>query len=205
MTGSTRDSEFARAFARSVSRACGYIDAAIYELELMAGDDVRSIRSASTPSCGPNVDGLIEAEDWTRWPPTSRFSLKTRCAGQDADSYGEGLYARALGDAGGLRPFLFLSVTPIIDGRDRSARHGGGTHVTPARDFAPVAVSPGCEGYESLLVLVSGEGCGSRVWVAPGGTRVEAIGPVAGGARGFGHLGPHAGGAGYYRSRAGGG
>lgn len=101
----TTDQEWAQAFAGGVMRAVGYIDAAIYELELPTADAPVDER-AFDPELWDHVKGLVESEDWTKIPSQVSIFVESHVrtwAALGNDTYGKGLYAKALADDGELR------------------------------------------------------------------------------------------------------
>lgn len=102
----TPDSAWTRAFAGGVKRAVGYVDAAIYELQLIDRDEEPLDDRAFDVELWEHVKGLVEAEDWSKIPSQVSIFVEDQLrtwAGPDAGSYGKGLYANVLGDSSELR------------------------------------------------------------------------------------------------------
>ncbi|MDF2093614.1 TIGR02391 family protein [Knoellia sp. 3-2P3] len=105
-SSSTPDSAFRDAFTSGVRRACAYIDAAVYELELMQGEDDPVDERAFDAELWDHVRGLVETDDWDKIPSTVCTFVEDKVrtwADMGTDTYGKGLYGAAMGDAGELR------------------------------------------------------------------------------------------------------
>lgn len=105
-TDRTPDSAWAGAFAKGVRKACGYIDAAVYELELLTDSEDPTGWHSIDPELWAHVKGLVENEDWNKVAASVSTFVETKVrtwAGLDGSRYGKRLFAEALGDAGALR------------------------------------------------------------------------------------------------------
>ena len=65
-SSSTPESAWTRAQHGGIREACGLIDAAIYQLDLLAGDDEPIDERSFDPELWDNVRGLVEVEDWDK-------------------------------------------------------------------------------------------------------------------------------------------
>jgi hypothetical protein len=102
----TPESAWVDAFARGVNTAVVYIDAAMYELELLAGDDEPVDQRSFDPELWDHVKDLVGSEDWGKVASQTAIFVESKLrtwAALDSDSYGKGLYANALGDIGEFR------------------------------------------------------------------------------------------------------
>ncbi len=102
----TPDSAWNKAFVSGVQRAVGYIEAAIYELELIDGDEEPIDDRAFDPELWAHVKGLVESEDWGKIPSQVSIFVEHQLrtwAGLGADAYGKRLYGAVLADSGELR------------------------------------------------------------------------------------------------------
>ena len=105
-TSSTPKSAWATAFAGGVAEAVGYIDAAIYELEMLTGDD-RVLEALSFDrALWAHVKDLVEAEDWGKVASQVPIFVEDqirRWSAAEHDVIGKSLYTGALADDGVLR------------------------------------------------------------------------------------------------------
>lgn len=105
-TENTPSSAWMSAFAGGVKTAVGYVDAAIYELELLTGDDDPIDEGAYDVELWDHVKGLVDSEECDKISSVVVTFVEDRVrtwGDFDTDKYGKGLYAAALGDAGELR------------------------------------------------------------------------------------------------------
>lgn len=111
-TSSTPSSDFREAQRRGVRNACGVIDAAIYQLELLTEDDAEPTDArAYDPDLWAHVKNLVEAEDWGKVVSQTAIFVESHVrtwAGDPRDKngesmFGKALYASVLSDASDLR------------------------------------------------------------------------------------------------------
>lgn len=105
VNGGTAD-QYNRAYLRGLGHVRSYIDAAIYELEMRAGDDDIVHESSYDPLLWEHVRGLVEDEDWGK--VSSQVAIFTEhqvrvWSQAERSVVGKGLYAKALADDGTLR------------------------------------------------------------------------------------------------------
>jgi hypothetical protein len=68
-TSSTPDSAWDKSRRAGIRQACGYLDAAIYELKFCVGDEEELLSSdAYDPELWEHVKGLVQDEDWGKIP-----------------------------------------------------------------------------------------------------------------------------------------
>lgn len=93
------------AHRRGIGRMVSYLDAAVFELELIA-DEAEPVDAASfDPELWEHVRGLVEHRDWGKVPPETAIFVEDRVrawSGLGRDKFGKGLYVSALGDGGAL-------------------------------------------------------------------------------------------------------
>jgi len=86
-------------YVGGVQQACGYIDAAIYELRLLVGGDEPVDQRAYDPELWDHVNGLVEAEDWGKIASQTAIFVENHVrmwAGYPKDGKGEDLVGKAL-------------------------------------------------------------------------------------------------------------
>jgi hypothetical protein len=94
------------AFARGVNTAVGYIEAAIYELELLQGDDEPVDQRSFDPELWDHVKDLVGSEDWGKVASQTTIFVEDKVrtwAGLNSDMYGKGLYTAVLANDAELR------------------------------------------------------------------------------------------------------
>jgi hypothetical protein len=95
----TPDSAWTQAFVRGVQDACGYVDAAIYELQLLTDDDGPVDDRAFDPELWDHVKGILVNEDWGKVASLVATFVEDRVriwAGRPRDKSGEDLYGKGL-------------------------------------------------------------------------------------------------------------
>lgn len=100
------ESDYIEARERGLRSAIACIDAAIYELGIVAGDDVTLAASNFDAELWQHVAGLVQAEDWIHLPAAVAIFVEDRVrewSGSPNTLVGRGLYARAMADDGVLR------------------------------------------------------------------------------------------------------
>lgn len=96
---STPDYYFEQARHGGIRTACGVIDAAVYQLELLSGDDEPVHERSFDPELWAFVKGLVEAEDWAKVAPQTAIFVENHVrtwAGDPKDKNGESLVGKAL-------------------------------------------------------------------------------------------------------------
>lgn len=104
----TPQSTFDNAFVAGVRQACGLIDAAIYDLQLMVADAAEEPVDMSSfdPDLWARVQGLVVSEDWEKVARevTTFVEHKVRqWSRQGPDVTGKGVFSNAFADASPLR------------------------------------------------------------------------------------------------------
>lgn len=97
---STPDSAFDTARRGGIRRACGYLDAAVYELKLSIGDETEPLDiRAYDPELWEHVKGLVDDEDWGKVASQTAIFVENHVrewAGNPTDKKGEPLYSNVL-------------------------------------------------------------------------------------------------------------
>lgn len=94
------------AWIKGMTRARGYIDAAIYELEMKASNDELVDAASCDPGLWAHVRSLVEAEDWGKVASQAAIFVEDkmrRWAGLDGDTYGSTLFSKVLAPTADLR------------------------------------------------------------------------------------------------------
>jgi len=105
-SSSTADSAFTNAYIAGVQRACGYIDAAIFELSLLTDDDQPIDERAFDGELWAHINRLVADEDWSKVASQTVIFVEDKVrkwAELDGSVYGKSLYAKALADDAALR------------------------------------------------------------------------------------------------------
>jgi hypothetical protein len=105
-TTSTPASAWIDARRGGIRRACGLIDAAVYELRLLQGNDEPIDERAFDPQLWNHVKGVVEAEDWGKVASQVAIFVEDRVrvwSGRPKDRSGDdlvgkGLYAEVFAD-----------------------------------------------------------------------------------------------------------
>lgn len=106
-TSNTPSSAFDDARRSGIRKVCGLIDAAIYELALLRGDDEPVDERGFDPALWEHVQGIVDAEDWGKVASQVAIYVE-HCIRTWADHptdrdgeelYGKGLYASVLADS----------------------------------------------------------------------------------------------------------
>jgi hypothetical protein len=106
-TDGTPTAAWHSAFRGGLEEAVGYIDAALYELRLLPGNDEPVADSAFDQELWAHVQGVVEDEDWPKVAGLVAIYVEDRVrtwAGHPKDSktgddlIGKGLYAAVLSD-----------------------------------------------------------------------------------------------------------
>jgi hypothetical protein len=99
-SSSTPDSAWDDARRAGLLEACGYLDAAIYELRLGIGDDTEPLDvRAYDPELWEHVKGLVQDEDWGKVASQTAIFVENHVrewAGNPTDKRGEPLYGNVL-------------------------------------------------------------------------------------------------------------
>jgi len=110
-TDSTPSSDFDQAFQRGLQRACGVIDAAIFELEDAGTSDDAVDETAFEPELWSHVQTHIQNEDWQAVASQTAIFVEDRvrqwCGDpkgrNDETLVGKGLFAKVFADDGQFR------------------------------------------------------------------------------------------------------
>lgn len=105
-TTSTPKSAWSDARRSGIRKACGLIDAAMYELSLLQGGDEPVDQRAFDPELWEHVKGIVEDEDWGKVASQVAIFVEDRVrvwAGHpkdrnEGDLVGKGLYAQVFSD-----------------------------------------------------------------------------------------------------------
>jgi Protein of unknown function (Hypoth_ymh) len=99
-----------KSYLSGVQESLGYIDAAIYELGLLAGGDEPVDQRAYDPELWEHVRGLVDAEEWGKVASQTAIFVESRVRTWTGvkdkngdDLVGKGLFATALSDDGEYR------------------------------------------------------------------------------------------------------
>lgn len=95
----TPQSAYDGARHRGIRNACGLIDAAVYQLELLSGDDEPVDERAFDPDLWEHVKGLVEEEDWGKVASQTVIFVEAQLrawAGDPKDRNGGSLYGKGL-------------------------------------------------------------------------------------------------------------
>jgi len=111
VTSGTPQSYYDSARHQGIRQACGLIDAAIYQLELLSGDDEPIDERAFDPDLWEHVKGLVEEEDWGKVAAQTAIFVEDQLRAWTGDPkdknggslYGKGLFAEVLRDEGDWR------------------------------------------------------------------------------------------------------
>jgi hypothetical protein len=98
-TDRTPQSAWDSARHSGIRTACGVIDAAIYQLELLAGDDEPVDERAFDPELWDFVKGLVEVEDWGKVASQTAIFVENHVrmwAGDPKDKNGDSLVGKGL-------------------------------------------------------------------------------------------------------------
>ncbi|MEU4295377.1 TIGR02391 family protein [Kribbella sp. NPDC026596] len=94
------DNAWDEARHEGIRKACGYLDAAIYELKLSIGDDTEPLDiRAYDPELWEHVKGLVQDEDWGKVASQTAIFVENHVrewAGNPTDKKGEPLYSNVL-------------------------------------------------------------------------------------------------------------
>ena len=98
-TSGTPQSAFDAARHRGIRSACGLIDAAVYQLELLSGDDGPVDERAFDTDLWEHVKGLVEEGDWGKVASQTVIFVEDQLrawAGDPKDRNGGSLYGKGL-------------------------------------------------------------------------------------------------------------
>jgi hypothetical protein len=91
--------EFDAARHRGIGHAVGIVDAAIYQLELLTGDDEAVEETSFDSELWAHVANLVADEDWTKVASQTAIFVESRLrkwAGDPKDKNGDSLYGHSL-------------------------------------------------------------------------------------------------------------
>lgn len=98
-TASMGDTPHSNAFTAGIRKAVGYIEAAIYELGLLTGDEEPVDQRAFDPELWDHVKGLVETGDWGKVASQTAIFVENhvrRWSGVPKDGKGDDLVGKAL-------------------------------------------------------------------------------------------------------------
>ncbi len=99
-TGNTPDSAWEKSRRGGIRKACGYLEAAIYELKLRIGDDEEPMDvRAYDPELWEHVKTLVQDEDWGKVASQTAIFVEDQVrswAGSPTDAKGDPLYSNVL-------------------------------------------------------------------------------------------------------------
>lgn len=99
-SSSTPQSSFDRAREAGIAKACGVVEAAVFQLRLREEDDREPTDQRSfDPELWEHVKDLITSEDWSKIPSQTAIFVENHVrlwAGDPKDKNGDSLYGKAL-------------------------------------------------------------------------------------------------------------